>query len=390
MSGTEDNDDTIVARATPAGTGGIGIVRVSGALASRIATIMLGRVPPPRVATFSTFSDAHGQPLDQGIALYFPSPQSFTGEDVLELHGHGGPIVVSALVDAAVALGARMAEPGEFSRRAFLNGKLDLAQAEAIADLISSGSTQAARAALRSLSGAFSDAVEQLKETLTSLRIYVEAAIDFPEEEIDFLADDALLARVDDCAAVFQRLRDDARVDKHSGVSQRLPISLLENVVSNAEQRALLLNETRPIARISDLFAALPAVTGKVELEYEGELKGAAVVAREIVTRAIGQTFSRRGSDLEVDDVIAFFAAPSFQEARGACAWEGQTPGCSIIAMAAVAVSAASFVIRFIMLLAIPEPLAPGSHRGRDGPGESWSPGSPGTDGCIIAFSAAL
>ena len=214
MSGTEDNDDTIVARATPAGTGGIGIVRVSGALASRIATIMLGRVPPPRVATFSTFSDAHGQPLDQGIALYFPSPQSFTGEDVLELHGHGGPIVVSALVDAAVALGARMAEPGEFSRRAFLNGKLDLAQAEAIADLISSGSTQAARAALRSLSGAFSDAVEQLKETLTSLRIYVEAAIDFPEEEIDFLADDALLARVDDCAAVFQRLRDDARVGK--------------------------------------------------------------------------------------------------------------------------------------------------------------------------------
>jgi tRNA modification GTPase len=214
MSGTADSDDTIVARATPAGTGGIGIVRVSGALASRIAISMLGRVPPPRVATFSAFRDGHGQILDQGIALYYPSPRSFTGEDVLELHGHGGPLVVSGLIDAAVALGARMAEPGEFSRRAFLNGKLDLAQAEAVADLISSGSTQAARAALRSLSGAFSGAVEQLKEELTSLRILVEAAIDFPEEEIDYLADAALIARVEDCAAAFQRLRDTAGVGR--------------------------------------------------------------------------------------------------------------------------------------------------------------------------------
>jgi tRNA modification GTPase len=175
---------------------------------------MLGRLPLPRVASFSDFRDTHGELIDRGLALYFPSPASFTGEDVLELHGHGGPIVVAGLVDAAVALGARMAQPGEFSRRAFANGKLDLAQAEAIADLISSGSTQARRAALRSLSGEFSDAVDQLREELTRLRIHVEAAIDFPEEEIDFLSDDALLAHVEDCAAAFQRLRDHAGVGR--------------------------------------------------------------------------------------------------------------------------------------------------------------------------------
>jgi tRNA modification GTPase len=214
MSGTEDNGETIVARATPAGTGGIGIVRVSGPLAPRIATSLLGRLPPPRVASFCAFRDRHGELLDRGIALYFPSPDSFTGEDVLELHGHGGPVVVAGLVDAAVALGARMAQPGEFSRRAFTNGKLDLAQAEAIADLISSGSTQAARAALRSLSGEFSNAVEQLQEELTRLRIHVEAAIDFPEEEIDFLSDGALLARVEDCAVAFRRLRERASVGR--------------------------------------------------------------------------------------------------------------------------------------------------------------------------------
>jgi tRNA modification GTPase len=214
MSGTEDKGDTIVARATPPGTGGIGIVRVSGPLAPRIASSMLGRLPPPRIASFSEFRGSHGELLDQGIALYFPSPRSFTGEDVLELHGHGGPVVVAGLIDAAVALGARIAQPGEFSRRAFSNGKLDLAQAEAIADLISSGSSQAARAALRSLSGAFSSAVGELQEKLTNLRIHVEAAIDFPEEEIDFLADDALLARVEDCRAAFQRLRDNAGVGR--------------------------------------------------------------------------------------------------------------------------------------------------------------------------------
>jgi len=203
--------DTIVASATPPGTGGIGIVRISGDQTEEIARAMLGSLPEPRTATYRSFANGEGQKIDAGIALYFPAPASFTGESVLELHGHGGPIVVSLLVDAAIGLGARRAAPGEFSMRAFLNEKLDLVQAEAIADLVGSGTAQAARAALRSLSGAFSSAVEGLSAQLTGLRMHVEAAIDFPEEEIDFLSDDALLSRLRECAAAFDTLMDETR-----------------------------------------------------------------------------------------------------------------------------------------------------------------------------------
>jgi tRNA modification GTPase len=203
--------DTIVAAATPPGTGGVGIVRISGDQVERIARAMLGSLPEPRVATYRNFRNAAGERVDVGLALYFPAPASFTGEPVLELHGHGGPVVISLLVDAVVDLGARPADPGEFSKRAFLNDKLDLVQAEAIADLIDSGTAQAARAALRSLSGAFSRAVNGLADKLAQLRIHVEAAIDFPEEEIDFLSDEALLRRIEDCAAAFEALRADAR-----------------------------------------------------------------------------------------------------------------------------------------------------------------------------------
>jgi tRNA modification GTPase len=199
-------EDTIVAAATPPGKGGVGIVRISGPGAPLIAAQMLGSDPAPRHATHAEFRDADGTPVDSGIALWFPAPASFTGESVLELQGHGGPMVMSLLVDAAVRLGARRAEPGEFSRRAFLNGKLDLVQAEAIADLIDSGTAQAARAAHRSLTGAFSTAVDELAGQLIRLRLHVEAALDFPEEEIDFLADEGLLAVADQCASAFARL----------------------------------------------------------------------------------------------------------------------------------------------------------------------------------------
>lgn len=172
---------------------------------------MLGSLPEPRTATYRAFRNAAGERVDVGLALYFPAPASFTGESVLELHGHGGPVVTSLLVDAVIELGGRQAEPGEFSKRAFLNDKLDLVQAEAIADLIGSGTAQAARAALRSLSGAFSTAVDGLAEQLVRLRMHVEAAIDFPEEEIDFLSDDALLKRIDDCEAAFATLQEEAR-----------------------------------------------------------------------------------------------------------------------------------------------------------------------------------
>jgi len=206
--------DTIVATATPPGTGGVGIVRLSGSAAERIARGMLGSLPEPRHATHRTFRSAGGAKLDSGIALYFPAPASFTGESVLELHGHGGPMVMSLLVDAAIEFGARLAEPGEFTKRAFLNGKLDLAQAEAIADLIGSGTAQAARAALRSLSGAFSSAVDALAERLVRLRMHVEAAIDFPEEEIDFLSDEALLSQLEDCRNAFGELENQAAVGR--------------------------------------------------------------------------------------------------------------------------------------------------------------------------------
>lgn len=188
--------DTIAALATPHGRGGIGIVRVSGPLSAAIAQAVCGVLPIPRHATFCRFLAGNGETLDQGIALYFPAPGSFTGEDVLELHGHGGPIVMDLLLKRVVDLGARLARPGEFSERAFLNSKLDLAQAEAVADLIASTTAEAARAALHSLQGDFSQRINLLVEALIQLRLYVEAAIDFPEEEIDFLADGVIAARL--------------------------------------------------------------------------------------------------------------------------------------------------------------------------------------------------
>ena len=202
---------TIVARATPAGRGGVGIVRISGSLVRSIATTMLGSCPEPRVATLHTFMDSAGEALDTGLALFFPAPHSYTGEDVLELQGHGGPVLLEMLIACAVELGAQIARPGEFSERAFLNDKLDLLQAEAVADLIDAGSRTAARAALRSLSGEFSAAVLGLNEQVTGLRMYVEAAIDFPEEEIDFLGTDELRRRLDSVAEEFTRIEATAR-----------------------------------------------------------------------------------------------------------------------------------------------------------------------------------
>lgn len=208
------SSDTIVAAATPPGKGGIAIVRISGPDVERLAEQMLGAVPAARHATNVSIADLFGNELDRGIALYFPGTASFTGESVLELHGHGGPVVVQSVIDAAVSLGARRAKPGEFSKRAFLNGKLDLVQAEAIADLIDSGTSQAARAALRSLSGAFSNAVTELQERLINLRMHVEAAIDFPEEEIDFLSDARLLQKIDTCAAAFAELQKQTTIGR--------------------------------------------------------------------------------------------------------------------------------------------------------------------------------
>lgn len=183
----QHSNDTIVANATPLGRGGVGIVRVSGAHTRKIAQALVGRAIRPRLATHTQFQDADGEVIDDGIALFFQAPASFTGEDVLELHAHGSPLVLQSLVRRTIELGARHAEPGEFTKRAYLNGKLDLAQAEAVADIIDAATESAARAAVRSLTGEFSKHIQTLQDRLIRLRMFVEATLDFPEEDVEFI-----------------------------------------------------------------------------------------------------------------------------------------------------------------------------------------------------------
>lgn len=208
--------DTIAAIATATGRGGVGIVRVSGPKAKQVAEQLLSISLQPRHAHYCDFTSRSGAVLDQGIALFFPGPNSFTGEDVLELQGHGGPVILDLLLREITQLGIRLARPGEFSERAFLNDKLDLTQAEAIADLIDATTEQAARNALHSLQGAFSKRIHELVEALIHLRIYVEASIDFPEEEIDFLSDGKVARDLDSIitklASVFKEARQGALV----------------------------------------------------------------------------------------------------------------------------------------------------------------------------------
>ena len=189
--------ETIAAIATPPGRGGVGIIRVSGDAVPAIAEQLIGVLPNARYAALAKFAAADGSTIDQGLAVYFAAPASYTGEHVLELHGHGGPVVMDQLLARVLELGARPARPGEFTERAFHNNKLDLSQAEAVADLIDAGSVAAARAANRSLNGEFASRVHAVVEQITRLRVYVEAAMDFPDEDIDFLADDKVLGQVD-------------------------------------------------------------------------------------------------------------------------------------------------------------------------------------------------
>ena len=203
--------DTIAAIATAPGSGGIGVVRVSGPLSRRIAEGVLGHCPAPRHAAYLPFRDADHALIDQGIAIYYAAPFSYTGEDVLELQAHGGPALMQILLNRCLALGARQAEPGEFTRRAYLNDKIDLAQAEAVADVINAATEAAARSAVRSLSGEFSSRIHTLLQQLIDLRLYVEACLDFPEEDIDFISQGRVAEKLANVSAGLQAVFHEAR-----------------------------------------------------------------------------------------------------------------------------------------------------------------------------------
>ena len=231
------NQDTIVAQATAPGRGGVGIIRVSGSLSTHVAERILGKCPKPRYAEYLSFNSLAGTQLDQGIALFFNNPHSFTGEDVLELQGHGGPVVIDMLLKEICQIeGVRLAQPGEFSERAFLNDKMDLTQAEAIADLINATSEQAAKSALHSLQGDFSKHIHTLVEKVIHLRMYVEAAIDFPDEEIDFLSDGKVAG---DLAAIITQL-DEVRQQAKQGSIMREGMRVVIAGRPNAGKSSLL------------------------------------------------------------------------------------------------------------------------------------------------------
>ena len=272
---TPENDvgsdnETIVALASPAGRGGISVVRLSGPKVAQIAVDIIGELPAPRHVHLCDFRDSDGSAIDRGLALYFESPNSYTGESVLELHAHGSPVVVELLIRRCLELDCRMARPGEFSERAFLSGRLDLAQAEAVADLIESSTEAAARSAMRSLQGDFSERVNHLVDALTDLRIFVEAAIDFPEEEIDFLSGDEVQQRLSALKSGFTQLEKVVRQGKLLREGLRVVLSGAPNA-GKSSLLNLLSREQRAI--VSDI----PGTTRDI-LEQHLQLDGLPIV----------------------------------------------------------------------------------------------------------------
>jgi tRNA modification GTPase len=313
--------ETIVAAATPPGRGGVGIVRLSGPKVPEIAAVILGELPAPRHATFARFLDARQEPIDAGLALFFPAPASYTGEHVLELHGHGGPLVVEALVSRALELGARRAHAGEFTQRAFLNDKLDLTQAEAIADLIDAGSREAVRAAMRSLQGEFSAMVRGLTEAVIELRTYVEAAIDFPEEEIDFLADRKLAERFEAVREHLDGVLESARQGRLLREGMTVVIagrpnagksSLLNRLAGyDAAIVTAIPGTTRDVVRVPIAIDGMPLhVLDTAGLRHAGD-----AVEEEGMRRARAE-IERADRVLFVIDAVADPAADAYREER--------------------------------------------------------------------------
>lgn len=333
--------DTIAAIATPPGRGGIGVVRLSGPGVAAIARAILGGLPRPRMATLCAFIDRRGERIDEGLALFFPAPHSYTGEPVLELQGHGGPVLMQALLGACLDLGARIAEPGEFTRRAYLEGKLDLAQAEAVADLIDASSREAARSAMRSLSGEFSQAVHALVGQLTELRALVEATLDFPEEEVDALHRDDVAARLERLRRELSRLLARSRQGSllRSGIHVVIagPPNVGKSSLLNrlaGEERAIVTSiagTTRDVLREPLEIDGVPLVlvdtaglhaAGDV-IERIGMERTRAEMARADVLLAVSDATAARGAPLDLPapghridvynkvDLVPGFAVPA-------------------------------------------------------------------------------
>ncbi len=291
------------------------MIRISGPKAAAIADSLLGGPATPRVAELHVFTDAEGEAIDKGLSLFFPAPHSFTGEHVLELHGHGGPVVLDLLMARVLELGARPARPGEFSERAFLNDKLDLTQAEAIADLIDSSTEQAARAATRSLQGEFSSKVQELVSALIELRSYVEAAIDFPEEEIDFLSDGEVQQRLNLVVDNLEQMRSQARQGCLLREGMNLVLAGQPNAGKSSLLNALAGNETAIVTPIAgttrDVLREHIQIDGMPLhiIDTAGLRDSGDLIEQEGVRRAWAQIEQADRVLLVIDDQVGFTAA---------------------------------------------------------------------------------
>ncbi len=348
---TDSTTDTIAAIASAAGAAGVGVVRVSGPASPQIAATLLGRMPLPRHAHFAAFRQADGELIDRGLLLHFPGPASYTGEHVLELQGHGSAVLLDLLLRRVCALGARLARPGEFTERAFLNGKLDLTQAEAVADLITARSQAGARAAVQSMEGVFSRKVDTLLQGLIALRVHIEAAIDFPEEEIDFLADPAIGRQLEALRVELAELLREAKRGLRLNDGLRVAIIGRPNVGKSSLLNALAGSDraivnaaagtTRDVLReslsLDGIVLELADTAGLRETEDEveregvrrahGELQGADVAL--LVTDAeharadllLFATLPAQVARLLLVNKIDLDGTPPHDESHGDCRW---------------------------------------------------------------------